>query len=105
MYWLSKKVVVWPRNEEETMRGFMERFKFLIGLGLDPIAEDARQRTSLDIAAACGNIQIVKLFKRKLMEDVIITLVEAGVNLLNTLSIYYLAPPHSGPGLAIASSE
>lgn len=30
----------------------VQRFKFLMVLGLDPMAEDARRRTSLDVAAA-----------------------------------------------------
>ncbi|OQE15475.1 hypothetical protein PENSTE_c028G00702 [Penicillium steckii] len=41
------------------------RFKLLMSWGLDPMVEDFRQRTSLDIAAACGNELILKLFKRK----------------------------------------
>ncbi|OJJ78555.1 uncharacterized protein ASPGLDRAFT_182453 [Aspergillus glaucus CBS 516.65] len=46
----------------------VERFKCLMDLGLDPMAEDARQRTSLDVAAACGSEHIQKLFERKPME-------------------------------------
>jgi ankyrin repeat protein len=40
-------------------------FKFLLGLGLDPVLEDAQQRTCLDVAAACGNEHILKLFREK----------------------------------------
>ena len=47
--------------------GIMAQFKYLMNLGLDPMAEDARQRTSLDVAAACGNDHIQKLFERKPM--------------------------------------
>ncbi|KAJ5145345.1 hypothetical protein N7448_002737 [Penicillium atrosanguineum] len=43
-------------------------FEFLMDMGLDPMLEDAQQRTSLDIAAACGNEHIMKLFKQKPME-------------------------------------
>ncbi|CAI7632375.1 unnamed protein product [Penicillium pancosmium] len=41
------------------------RFKALMSLGLDPMVEDLQQRTSLDIAAACGNEAILKLFEQK----------------------------------------
>lgn len=38
-------------------------FKFLIGKGLDPLAEDKRGRSSLDVAAACGKKDILDLFQ------------------------------------------
>ncbi|KAJ5953528.1 hypothetical protein N7454_000424 [Penicillium verhagenii] len=44
------------------------KFKRLMDLGLDPMAEDGRQRTSIDIAAASENELILKLFKREQME-------------------------------------
>ncbi|CAG8372237.1 unnamed protein product [Penicillium salamii] len=40
-------------------------FNFIMGLGVDPMVEDAQQRTSLDHAAACDNEHILKLFKQK----------------------------------------
>lgn len=40
-------------------------FGFIMSLGVDPMLEDAQQRTSLDHAAACGNEHILKLFKQK----------------------------------------
>ncbi|KAJ5710917.1 hypothetical protein N7488_005073 [Penicillium malachiteum] len=40
-------------------------FKYLMEIGLDTMLEDAQQRTSLDIAAACGNEHILKLFNEK----------------------------------------
>ncbi|KAJ5468748.1 hypothetical protein N7475_006500 [Penicillium sp. IBT 31633x] len=46
----------------------VRRFKILMSRGLDPMAEDARQRTSLDVAAACGSEHILKLFARGSME-------------------------------------
>ncbi|KGO39178.1 hypothetical protein PEXP_046520 [Penicillium expansum] len=46
----------------------VRRFKILMNRGLDPLAEDARQRTSLDVAAVCGSEHIMKLFARKPME-------------------------------------
>ncbi|CAG8269634.1 unnamed protein product [Penicillium nalgiovense] len=46
----------------------VRRFKILMSRGLDPMAEDARQRTSLDVAAACGGEHILKLFARNPME-------------------------------------
>jgi ankyrin repeat protein len=42
----------------------VDRFKRLMELGCDPLAEDINQRTALDVAAACGNEDILKLFKR-----------------------------------------
>ncbi|CAG8901730.1 unnamed protein product [Penicillium egyptiacum] len=46
----------------------VRRFKILMNRGLDPMTEDSRQRTSLDIAAAWGSEHIMKLFARKPME-------------------------------------
>ena len=40
-------------------------FRFVMSLGVDPMLEDAQQRTSLDHAAAHGNEHILKLFKQK----------------------------------------
>lgn len=55
------------RNEDAASK-IVHVFKVLMEMGLDPMAEDSRQRTSLDIAAACGGEHILKLFERKLME-------------------------------------
>lgn len=41
-----------------------DTFRFLMERGLDPMAEDGRQRTALDVAAACGNAAVLRLFKR-----------------------------------------
>ncbi|RDL35394.1 uncharacterized protein BP5553_07325 [Venustampulla echinocandica] len=41
------------------------RFKFLMEKGLDPMQEDDKQRTALDVAAALKNEDILQLFKRK----------------------------------------
>jgi hypothetical protein len=46
----------------------VELFKMLMAKGLDPMVEDARQRTSLDVAAAFGSEHNLKLFERKPME-------------------------------------
>ncbi|QKX59621.1 uncharacterized protein TRUGW13939_06758 [Talaromyces rugulosus] len=46
----------------------VQLYKFFMELGLDPMAEDKRQRTSLDVAAASGNEHILKLFDRKPVE-------------------------------------
>jgi ankyrin repeat protein len=40
-------------------------FDFLTGMGLDPMLEDVQQRTCLDVAAACGNEHILRLFQKK----------------------------------------
>lgn len=58
----------------DEMKAPMEKhvrwFKFLTDMGLDPMLEDSQQRTSLDVAAACGNEYILKLFKKKPMEQI-----------------------------------
>ncbi|CRL25027.1 Ankyrin repeat-containing domain [Penicillium camemberti] len=62
----SKKVSGWcPAKSSHNM---VRRFQILMDRGLDPLAEDARQRTSLDVAAVCGSDHIMKLFARKPME-------------------------------------
>ncbi|GLI72424.1 hypothetical protein PoHVEF18_000600 [Penicillium ochrochloron] len=60
------------RKEElkAAMENHVKWFKFLMDMGLDPMLEDAQQRTSLDVAAACGNEHILKLFKQKPMEQI-----------------------------------
>ncbi|KAJ5369177.1 uncharacterized protein N7496_008937 [Penicillium cataractarum] len=47
------------------IENLVQWFKYLMDMGLDPMLEDAQQRTSLDVAAACGNEHILKLFKEK----------------------------------------
>ncbi|CAI7566060.1 unnamed protein product [Penicillium discolor] len=46
----------------------VRRIQILMDRGLDPLAEDARQRTSLDVAAVCGSDHIMKLSARNPME-------------------------------------
>ncbi|KAJ5633076.1 hypothetical protein N7490_009415 [Penicillium lividum] len=41
------------------------RFKRLMEMGLDPMTEDKRERTSIDVAAACENELVMSLFKRE----------------------------------------
>ena len=38
-------------------------FEFVVGKGLDPLIEDKRGRSSLDVAAACGQKEILNLFQ------------------------------------------
>lgn len=57
-----------PSNSRSDRNAIVGCFKYLMGLGLDPMAEDAQQRTSLDFAAASGSEHIIKLFKREQME-------------------------------------
>lgn len=40
-------------------------FKKLVALGCDPLQEDVKGRTALDVAAAIGNEGILKLYRRK----------------------------------------
>jgi ankyrin repeat protein len=44
--------------------GPAKNFKRLMGKGLDPLLEDCERRTALDVAAACGNKEVLKLFER-----------------------------------------
>jgi ankyrin repeat protein len=53
--------IVDARNRED----IVDRFKCLMELGCDPLSEDINQRTALDVTAACGNEDILKLFKRE----------------------------------------
>ncbi|KAJ5671312.1 hypothetical protein N7507_000439 [Penicillium longicatenatum] len=50
-------------EERVLAKNIVNCFKFLTNMGLDPMREDAQQRTCLDIAAACGNEHILKLFQ------------------------------------------
>jgi ankyrin repeat protein len=40
-------------------------FRRLVDLGCDPLQEDKNGRTALDVAAAVGNVEILKLYQRK----------------------------------------
>lgn len=62
----SKKVSDW--RAEKSSHNVVRRFQILMDRGLDPLAEDARQRTSLDVAVVCGSDHIMNLFARKPME-------------------------------------
>ncbi|TGJ88327.1 hypothetical protein E0Z10_g425 [Xylaria hypoxylon] len=46
-------------------KGHTLRFQELLEKGLDPMLEDEDQQTPLDVAAACGNRDILALFERK----------------------------------------
>ena len=39
-------------------------FKELMGRGVDPMVEDGRKRTALDVAAACGKEKVLNLFEK-----------------------------------------
>ncbi|KAL1980699.1 hypothetical protein VTN96DRAFT_3616 [Rasamsonia emersonii] len=47
----------------------LDSFKFLMELGVDPLAEDKQQRTAIDVAAACGNTDIVELFSKETKQN------------------------------------
>ncbi|KAJ5771941.1 ankyrin repeat-containing protein [Penicillium odoratum] len=58
---------IFGHNEKQyelPIENLVNWFKFLVGMNLDPMLEDARQRTCLDVAAACGNEHILKLFQQ-----------------------------------------
>lgn len=44
--------------------GHVLRFKTLTARGLDPLLEDNGRKTAVDVAAACGNMRVLRLFKR-----------------------------------------
>ncbi|OHF03615.1 hypothetical protein CORC01_00934 [Colletotrichum orchidophilum] len=44
--------------------GHVARFKTLTAKGLDPMLEDHGRKTPVDVAAACGNKGVLRLFKR-----------------------------------------
>ncbi|KAH8892877.1 ankyrin [Thozetella sp. PMI_491] len=50
---------------EECHAAMAARFKYLLERGLDPMIEDKRQQTALDVAAATGNRHILQLFERQ----------------------------------------
>lgn len=45
-------------------RGHVRRFKTLMARGLDPLLEDGGRQTAVDVAAACGNKGVLRLFRR-----------------------------------------
>ncbi|KAL7924481.1 putative ankyrin repeat protein [Trichoderma austrokoningii] len=45
-------------------RGDVERFQELLEMGLDPMMEDNAQQTAIDVAAACGNRDVLELFEK-----------------------------------------
>lgn len=47
-----------PQGRDDTR----DMFKILWKMGVDPKAEDGKQRTLPDVAAACGNRGILDLF-------------------------------------------
>lgn len=44
---------------------WIEVFKKLVGMGLDPMELDEKQRTSLDVAVAYENEKVLSLFERE----------------------------------------
>ncbi|RFU29562.1 hypothetical protein B7463_g6755, partial [Scytalidium lignicola] len=51
------------RREKGTGEIDQKLFEFMVAKGLDPLAEDRRGRSSLDVAAACGKNEILGLFQ------------------------------------------
>ncbi len=45
--------------------GFAIRFEELIDMKLDVTLEDDAQQTAIDVAAACGNQEVLALFEKK----------------------------------------
>jgi ankyrin repeat protein len=50
------------KDDEDTNASLFRR---LVDLGCDPLQEDKNGRTALDVAAAVGNVEILKLYQRK----------------------------------------
>jgi ankyrin repeat protein len=51
------------RKEKGYIESDRELFRFMVAKGLDPLAEDGKGRSSLDVAAACGKNRILDLFQ------------------------------------------
>lgn len=45
-------------------KGHVLRFETLMARGLDPMLEDNGRKTAVDVAAACGNKRVLRLFER-----------------------------------------
>jgi len=58
-------VVVRDREQEEEV---VDCFRCLMEMGLDPRMEDNEGKTPLDVAAACENKGVLKLFEREDVE-------------------------------------
>lgn len=56
-----------------TMGSSVARFELLLRKGLDALMEDNRKRTPLDIAAACDNEKILKLFDKDNVRNKVLT--------------------------------
>lgn len=65
---IPRGIIVREDELKAPIENLVQWFQFLMDMGLDPMLEDAQQRTSLDVAAACGNEHILELFKQKPME-------------------------------------
>lgn len=59
--WPQKRAGRWTLGESQ-QADMLQTFKALMERGLDPRAEDAKGRSSIDIAVACGNTFLLKLF-------------------------------------------
>jgi ankyrin repeat protein len=55
---------LWPWSKEEHTESKPTRFQTLLGKGLDPMMEDKKKRTALDVAAACGKASVLKLYEK-----------------------------------------
>ncbi|EED14566.1 ankyrin repeat-containing protein, putative [Talaromyces stipitatus ATCC 10500] len=64
----SSRFVHFEEERTVPIKNLVNWFEFLTGIGLDPMLEDAQQRTCLDVASACGNEHILKLFQQKPVE-------------------------------------
>lgn len=65
--WQGRKS--WERGADE--EDMLEIFEDLMRRGLDPRAEDVKNRTAIDVAVACGNTFLVDLFGPKVEEIVV----------------------------------
>jgi hypothetical protein len=65
----SHQYVVTANLRKKKPSNMRYKIKILMSMGLDPMAEGMQQRTSLDVAAACGSEHILKLFERKPMDE------------------------------------
>jgi ankyrin repeat protein len=59
----GREVYAYSRTREDPISPRVVRFRFLMGKGLDPLAEDGYHRTALDVAAVNSADDILELFK------------------------------------------
>jgi len=63
LFWFVNDLNKAKALQERKTKNMMDLFQWLLKKGFDPMIEDNRHRTTLDVAAACGNKSILELFR------------------------------------------